>query len=133
MNGIDCVLDTNVVIGYLGGCDWAVATIRQKQTDGATCAVSQITRMELLAFPCLTPDEEQAVRAFLGHVAIVGLTDAIEERAIQLRRKHRLKLPDAIIAATAVELGAALVTSDTQLLGLNASDFKAENPQFPAP
>ncbi len=56
MSGMDFVLDTNVVIGYLGGRDWAVSAIQQKQATGATFAISQITRMELLGFPELTSD-----------------------------------------------------------------------------
>jgi predicted nucleic acid-binding protein len=129
MSGIDYVLDTNVIVGYLGGRDWAAAFIQEKQAAGATFAVSQITRMELLCFSGITPGEEEAVNRFLGHVAVAGLTDAIEDRAIRLRRAHGIKLPDAIIAATAIELGATLVTCDAQVAALRASDLTIETPQ----
>lgn len=131
MNGIDFVLDTNIIVGYLGGRDWATSFIEKKAAAGATFAVSQITRMELLCFPHITPEEETAVRRFLEHVAVIGLTDAIEDRAIELRRTHRIKLPDAIIAATAVELGATLASADADLAPLASPELPVENPHPP--
>jgi len=129
MSGIDVVLDTNIIIGYLGGRSWAVSFICDRQSTGVSFGISQITRMELLCFPALTVEEESAIHAFLDCVIVIGLTDAIENRAIQLRRTHRTKLPDAIVAATAIEHGATLVTCDADLAALNVGDLSVENPQ----
>ena len=49
-------------------------------------------------------------------MTVVDLTEEIRELAIDLRRRHALKLPDAIVAATALSLQAQLVTNDTKLL-----------------
>jgi predicted nucleic acid-binding protein len=77
--------------------------------------VSVITEMELLAWPSLTGEEENKVREFLGQVAICELTPSIRARAVQLRKEHHLKLPDAIVCATAMELGVELWTNDTTI------------------
>lgn len=58
---------------------------------------------------------ETGIREFLNDVSIVGLTDSVKERAIELRRKYGLKLPDAIVAGTALVVGAELVTNDGKL------------------
>jgi predicted nucleic acid-binding protein len=76
---------------------------------------SQITRMELPGFAGLNDAEEQAARAFLSAFQVVGITAEIEDKAIRLRRSGALKLPDAIVAATALSTGAALLTLDQRL------------------
>jgi len=66
-----------------------------------------------------TEDEAQ-VRDFLSsHFGIVSLDLAVAERAVHLRRTHRIRLPDAIIWATAQVNDAILVTRNTK-------DFDAE-------
>jgi len=124
MNGSDFLLDTNVVVGYLGGQEWAVSFMGEQSAAGATFAVSQITRMELLCHAAITAEEEQAVRRFLSHVRVVGLSDSVERCAIRVRRTRRIKLPDAIIVATAIELGATLVTCDADLTALDLPGLK---------
>ena len=47
---------------------------------------------------------------------MVDITAEIKERAIALRKSYRLKLPDAIIAATTLQLGATLLTNDKSFL-----------------
>ena len=76
---------------------------------------SVITEMELLSFPKLTSSEETLIRTALSKVAIYGIGQDIKEEAIRLRRQSRLKLPDAIIAATAICHEAVLVTNDVEL------------------
>jgi predicted nucleic acid-binding protein len=82
---------------------------------------SVITEMELLACPNLRPEDEQAIRSFLKDVTVIPLVDSIKDEATAIRRfgKPCPKLPDAIIAATAVLLGATLVTDDAKLLKLD--------------
>jgi len=71
--------------------------------------------MELLSYPALDSQSEKQIRDFLGDVVVIGLTEDVEEQAVQLRRQERLKMPDAIVAATALVLGAELVTNDKKL------------------
>ena len=100
------VLDTNVILYLLGN------KLSEPLPPGHYYA-SIITEMELLSFPSLTQTEEKAIRSFLDEIQIVGITPDVRDRAIHLRRDHRLKLPDAIIAATALTLDALLLTNDS--------------------
>ena len=64
--------------------------------------VSVITEMELLSYPTLDSAAESQIRSFLSEVTVVGLTRPVIDLAIRLRREQALKLPDAVIAATAL-------------------------------
>ena len=105
------VLDTNVILYHLA--DRLAAPLPQ-----ATISASIISEMEARSYPALTTTEEAALHRYLACLHLVELTPSIKEKAIALRRQHRLKLPDAIIAATAQELGAVLWTCDRQLLSM---------------
>jgi predicted nucleic acid-binding protein len=102
------LLDTNVALYLLGG---RLAFPLPSGDYG----VSVITEMELLSWPSLTTGEETCVNAFLSSVTICELTPAIRVRAVRLRREERLKLPDAIVCATALEHGVELWTNDVRL------------------
>ena len=115
-SGIDHLLDTNVVIGLLKGHAPAVALAQSAGLVLDRAAVSQITRMELLGFPAIAPEEELAALAFLTQCGVLGISGEIEALAITLRRSGGLKLPDAIIAATAKVIGAKLLTMDERLV-----------------
>jgi predicted nucleic acid-binding protein len=86
--------------------------------DSAEQYASVIARMESLAKPNLPPEEDRDIRAFLAGIRTVPITPEVEECAIAIRRERTLKLPDCIIAATAIILGATLLTDDNQLLKL---------------
>jgi predicted nucleic acid-binding protein len=86
-----------------------------------------ITEIELLSYPSLTPDEETQIRDFLTKITVVGIESNIKEVAITLRKQYRLRLPDAIIAATAQSLNATLFTNDVRLAnlaGINAQSVQ---------
>lgn len=76
---------------------------------------SIITEIELLSFSKLTSAEETLIRDTLAKLAIYGIDQDIKKEAIRLRRESGLKLPDAIIAATAICHQAVLVTNDAEL------------------
>ena len=102
------LLDTNVALYLLGG------RLAESVPSGSY-GVSVITEMELLAWPSLTMEEEQKVRDFLRALIICELTPSIRARAVQLRKEQRLKLPDAVVCATAMEFGVELWTNDLTL------------------
>jgi len=105
------VLETNIVLYLLGG--------RLAQPlDPGEYYLSVITEMELLSYAGLSGKGEQQVREFLSSVTVVDLTTEVKEAAIRLRREHKLKLPDAIVAATADVLDAELLTNDQHLLDM---------------
>jgi predicted nucleic acid-binding protein len=80
------------------------------------CAVSFVTKLEVLSSPNLSADEESAIRRFLSRIPILPTNELIEEEVIKIRRSTNLKLPDAIIAATAIAIGAEVVTTDKDFL-----------------
>ncbi len=112
---VDHLLDTNVVIGLLKGHAAAVALAEGAGLMPGRFGVSQITRMELLGYPGLTDAEDEAVRRWLALCRVLPIDDATEARAIALCRRGLLRLPDAIVAATALAAGARLLTLDERL------------------
>ena len=61
-----------------------------------------------------TEDVEDTTRSFLNSFDIIALDEGIAERAVSLRRSHHIKLPDAIIWATAKVHAMLLVTRNTR-------------------
>jgi predicted nucleic acid-binding protein len=90
-------------------------TLATKRLMSDQCAYSAITRMELLGFPGITPSEEELIRSSLDRFIYLGISFEIEEAAIGVRRTRRAKLPDALIAATALCHGLELLTLDAGL------------------
>jgi predicted nucleic acid-binding protein len=90
--------------------------------------VSVITEIELLSYPSLSSDREVLIRNFLTNVTVVGLDSNIKDLAIVLRKTYRLKLPDAVVAATAKFLNAMLWTNDIKLT--NLTEINTESVQI---
>ncbi len=105
------VLDTNIVIYLQKG-------LLVGDLPFGEYLISVITEMELFSFPDLNEHQRIWLRRFVGAMEIVGLDGAVKRRAIALRREHRLKLPDAIIAATAIGRNAVLYSNDRSFAGV---------------
>jgi predicted nucleic acid-binding protein len=105
------VLDTNAVLYLLGGKLFEPLSTGQY-------FISVISEIELLSYPLLDENAHSKIDDFLSEITIIGLTEPVKKVAIQMRRDYQLKLPDAIVAATALSLGATLVTNDAKLLRL---------------
>ena len=122
MNGIKYLLDTNFILGILKSNPIVLSDIIARQIRTYECGYSAITRMELLGFPGIKREEETLIRQKLARLAYVPLTGTIEDIVIDLRQTRKIKLPDAIIAATALCCGAELLTMDTRLLSIIRAD-----------
>jgi predicted nucleic acid-binding protein len=107
------VFDTNVIIKYVNKKPGFIDL--DTRFAGDDWHISIVTKLELLAFPGIDAAEKERTLRFLQIVSIVPLMEKAEADIIKIRRKYRPKLPDAIIAATAMVLGATLVTSDGPL------------------
>ena len=107
------VLDTNIVIYSCqpGG------EVLLRWTGNPNACVASVTRVEALGFCGIGPEEEVDLREFFAECTTLSLDDEVFERAVLLRQQKRMKLGDAIIAATALEYGLPLVTR-------NVDDFK---------
>jgi predicted nucleic acid-binding protein len=86
--------------------------------------------MEVLAKPHISLEAEQKALRFLRGFTIIPLSDTVKYEAIRIRREGspRLKLPDAIVAATAVVFDAQLITADEKLRRLAWPGFSAVLP-----
>ena len=102
-------LDTNIILYFLSD------RLLQPLPDGEY-AISVITEIELLSYPRLNKQAEKQIRDFLTQLTIIELEPAVKELAIQLRKQHSLRLPDAIIAATAMSVESKLLSNDQQFL-----------------
>ncbi|MEG4305228.1 MULTISPECIES: type II toxin-antitoxin system VapC family toxin [unclassified Microcoleus] len=113
MSGNRYVLDTNAIVALLQGNIQLIELLK----DADWIGVSVISKIEFLVFPGLTQDDRQIFEQFLQRVEVLGLVamDAVLiEKIIEIRQQHRLKLPDAVIAAMAIQNSASLVTADRE-------------------
>lgn len=117
MSGIDFCADTNFAVYHLSGH----SCVRPYLT--AEMAVSVVTQLELLSKPDMLAPEVEAAESYLETCEIIELTDPIKALVIVLRRQYRLKLPDAIVAATAQWLGAPLLTADKAFSRISGLDM----------
>lgn len=102
------VFDTNIVIDALNGVD--AADTEYGRYDRVL--ISRVTWMEVMVG---AQEDDAQVRDFLSsRFEIISLDLAVAERAVQLRRTHRIRLPDAIIWATAQVNEAVLVSRNTK-------------------
>lgn len=107
--------DTNIIIYYLGGIQLSeraldfIDSIFSEEKN-----ISVITRMELLAFRFQNQADEKRVKGFVKSTTVFQLSSDVEKAAIKLRKNYKLKLPDAVIAATALTNGFMLLTRNTK-------------------
>jgi len=112
------LIDTNILIDYLRGDPAANRLLQDVESGRAQATVSVITECEVLASPVLTPHDERQVLRLLAVLPSVAVTSHIARLGAQLRRRYRLTIADALIAATALRSHATLLTR-------NVKDFRA--------
>lgn len=109
MNGDRYLLDTNIVLFILSGDETIARYLHQKDLF-----LSVISEIELLGYKSLSAAEEKSIRSFLSGFRIIYIDDAIKNEAVRLRKTYGLKLPDCIVAATAISLNLPFITADKQ-------------------
>lgn len=112
---VGALFDTNILIDHLN----AVPQARDEIQRFENRAVSIITWMEVMVGA--SADLVEPTRLFLEGFKVIALDDEIANRAVVLRRTHRIKLPDAVIWASAQTTGRLLVTRNTK-------DFPPDDP-----
>ena len=107
------LLDSNIIIyAHVKGYEFLNTWLRAPDTR-----VSAISIPEVLGFHKLEPEDEVLFEEWFTMIPIIDASRVILRRAATLRQQQRMALSDAIIAATALEHGLALVTR-------NVDDFK---------
>ena len=117
---VKALIDTNILVDFLNGAPEA----RRELGLYEDAAISIVSWMEVMVGA--SDAASQATRAFLSGFDIVGLNERVAEEAVRLRRTHKIKLPDAIVWASAQCQGRLLVTRNTK-------DFPEDDPGVRAP
>ena len=108
------LLDTNTVLDYMGNKLPGKGKIALAQIIDNEINLSVINKIELLGFSKV----EQDLIDFVNCSNICPMDNNIVDKTIEVRRLFKIKLPDAVIAATALHYGFTLVTNNT-------NDFKS--------
>lgn len=103
---IDFIADTNFLIYVHEGNEAIVPFLDYD------FGVSFVSEIELLGFKGITEEQEHKLTQLLNDCFCLDWNNRIKQQTIELRKKYSIKLPDAIIAATAIIYGAPLITAD---------------------
>lgn len=103
------VFDTNILIDYLNGDRRAGRELERY----AERLISIITYIEVMV-GAKDAAEAALIRSFLGTFKIREVSVDVAERAVELRQQHRLRVPDAIVYATARCEGCLIVSRNTK-------------------
>lgn len=112
---VKALFDTNILVDYLNGIEQAKEELALYEGR----AISIVTWMEVMVGAA--GDLASATRAFLSGFEILAVNEAIAEKAVEIRQERRIKLPDAIIWASADVSGLLLVSR-------NDKDFPQGHP-----
>jgi predicted nucleic acid-binding protein len=116
--GLKYLWDTNTVVYYL---QQHFSIHAEKFMDSVLQefqpALSIITEIELLSWPSATERDIAVLNDFITDCFVLELDKNIKDKAVEIRKSFKVKLPDAIIAATAL-------TNNLVLISRNTSDFK---------
>lgn len=114
------LFDTNILIDFLNGIEAA----RRELARYSAPAISVITWIEVLVGA--KAETEADTKRFLAGFEQIGITPDIAARAVTLRKLDRMRIPDAIILATAQTENIVLVTRATK-------EFSADMPGIRIP
>ncbi len=106
MSGNNYLLDTNILLYALKG----LADVRLY--FDIPPSISVVTEIEILGVKEMSDEEIKVRETVVEYCQIIPITNSIKRKAIELKRKIKLAVPDALIAATAIEGDLSLVTAD---------------------
>jgi hypothetical protein len=110
MSGNRLLLDTNILI-YLSKQELKLEDFASKDD---VLYISVITLMEAKGYAFGSKNEEILIDTLCENLIKADLTNAVIETVIRLRKINKIKLPDAIILATAIENNLKLITRNTK-------------------
>ena len=116
---VKAVFDTNILVDYLKG----VRAAKEELDRYRVRQISIITFIEVMV-GAKNAAEESAIRGFLATFEVLELSAEIAQEAISIRRELRLKIPDAIVYATARTQGCILVSRNSKELKQDWPDIR---------
>ncbi|MCF6269087.1 MAG: PIN domain-containing protein [Melioribacteraceae bacterium] len=108
------LFDTNLFIYFLNGNNISKVIFENILSNDGIISYSFITKLELFSFDRLLSDDEFAINQLLNEFKRVDYNFIIEGLTITIRKKKKIKIPDAIIAASAIYTNSTLVTRNTK-------------------
>lgn len=119
MNGSNLFVDTNILIYLFSGHQKLVEIL-----ENQNLYISVITEIELLAYPNLSQNQEARIRDFISNINIININTNIKEIAIQIKKSYKIKLPDALIASSAIDVKMPLFSADTIFEKIDSLEFR---------
>jgi predicted nucleic acid-binding protein len=92
--------------------------------------ISVITYMEVWGYQFENDIEKQIIEQLCQHLPVIDLNPGIVNKVITIRQQHRIKLPDAIILATALTRNLELVTANTADFNNIDPNLRISNPMI---
>jgi predicted nucleic acid-binding protein len=89
--------------------------------------LSFITELELLGYKDIKAKEESELLKLILECSVLPLIDQVKNKYIQLRKSHKIKLADAVVAATAIVTGIPLITADSDFKGISGLNLVTYN------
>ena len=116
------LVDTNIVIYALQGIPHVNKLLEQRKIY-----VSFITEIELYSWPGLNDKDNQLIEDFLNSCRVVEYSSRLKQQVIEVRKKFKLKMSDAFIAASAIQNELPLVSADAIFSKLAEINFLKVN------
>ena len=117
--GSKFLIDTNIIIYLALNKLPNRGEVKMRNILRDTPQISIITKMELLGFSEVQPP----IIKFTETANVIGLEDDVIAKTIDIRKRYKIKLPDAIIAATSIVKELTLITRNvsdfSKIIGLN--------------
>ena len=121
MEKIRFMLDTNVIIDTLSN-NFVLLALLETLPD-CEIYINPVVAIEVLAKTGMSEDEEAAARALLDSFKWAEIDKAVCEIAVQIRRAKELRLPDTLIAASAITPNATVLSNDSHLRDYQRPDY----------
>jgi predicted nucleic acid-binding protein len=104
------LIDTNAVLLALQGNQLLKDYLHNKSPY-----ISFISEIELFSFSFITPEDEEVIKEFVSQSRLIEHDSTLKPIIISLRKVYKIKMADAIIAATALHLSIPILTYDKGL------------------
>jgi len=115
--GKKILVDTNIAIGYIGNRLDIRLMDKLDYLFNSQYHISVINKIELLGYPNLDKNEESKFNLLIDNSIVHDIDNKVIDKTIKIRKKTKIKLPDALIAATCL-------VNDLAILTLNTKDFE---------